>query len=239
MFLQKPMLGTQLDRSDSLNNPVLDLLMNEGHGDRVNDLSGYGNHGTLYGFDFPPTVASGWNPGLDGVCLAFDGSGDYIGVPDSPSLHPTDAITIDVVMNASTQIRDYAGIVSEEISGNTNGWDIRTSIHTSTTTDIQFRCSNGTERVVGNTIKNNQWHRIIGVYDDYILELFVDGMSVDTLASTDGIGVNNSDLVVGALAYGLGNCFTGAIASVRVLPRAMSAFEIMQTQIDPYGVYLR
>ncbi|MEM1631884.1 MAG: LamG domain-containing protein [Thermofilum sp.] len=57
---------------------VLYLWMNEGAGDRVYDLSGNGNHGTIYGATWT-RLASGKS------ALHFDGVDDRVEVPDNPS----------------------------------------------------------------------------------------------------------------------------------------------------------
>jgi predicted GH43/DUF377 family glycosyl hydrolase len=86
MWYQKPPLGTPLDWGNPLNDEaVLAFAMNEGHGDKVEDLSLNGNHGTLKNFAFPPTATSGWNLGEDGIGLKSDGVDDYIEVDSMPA----------------------------------------------------------------------------------------------------------------------------------------------------------
>ncbi|MBU1621815.1 MAG: LamG domain-containing protein, partial [Gammaproteobacteria bacterium] len=41
------------------------------------------NVGTLSGFNDPPIATSGWNAGPHGGALAFDGTNDYVTIPDS------------------------------------------------------------------------------------------------------------------------------------------------------------
>ena len=91
MHLQSPPLGVGLDWSNPLNDElVMHIAMNEGHGDRVYDLSGYGNHGVTGGMAYPPTVDSGWG----GRGMNCDGVDDYINCGNDDSLNITDAITI-------------------------------------------------------------------------------------------------------------------------------------------------
>lgn len=237
MLLQKPMLGTQLDHSDSLNNPVLDLLFNEGHGDKVYDLSGYGNHGTLHGFAFPPTVASGWNPGTDGVGLNFDGSDDYISVPDSPSLKFTKAFMIDVVVKTNASTRQ--SIITKCLDGD-NTLEYHLGINDSGIPyfeiyDVTWRMFNGV-----TAINDGDFHRITVVFlpaNHYYIykdgRLDNDGVTTFSISSTGGA------LHLGGWIPHPDRYLEGTIARVRILPRAMSAFEVMQRQINPYGVYLQ
>ena len=79
-WLQKPPLGVGLDFTHPLAQGLVGCwLFNEGSGDKVNDLSGNGNVGTLQNMAFPSTVVSGWNPGKDGPALAFNaGASNYV-----------------------------------------------------------------------------------------------------------------------------------------------------------------
>jgi len=100
MHFSKPPLGTPLDWENPLNKgTVLALAMNEGHGDKVQDLSLNGNHGKLNGFAFPPTAASGWNPGQTGIVPTMDGVDDHIDCGNNYNL--TDAITVSALINTS------------------------------------------------------------------------------------------------------------------------------------------
>jgi len=65
-----------------------------GAGDKLFDFSGEKNHGDVIG--------PKWVDGPYGWALDFDGSDDYIAVPDSPSLSFTDAITIIAWVNPDT-----------------------------------------------------------------------------------------------------------------------------------------
>ena len=235
MFLSKPMLGTQLDWSNPLNNPVLDLLFNEGHGDRVNDLSGYGNHGTLHGFDFPPTVASGWGPGVDGVALNFDGVDDYIDCGNGPSLRITHGITMDALVyprSFTFGTDDEGGIINKENAYRTllEGAALTTRWATSEVTW-------GDGKRCGFTLPEiNRWYRLTVTYDEYIekVRFYLNGVLSVEKTLTGSIAINNNDVVLGHAGI---DYLYASVARIRILPRCMSAFEIMRTQIDPYGMY--
>ena len=242
MFLQKPMLGTQIDRSDSLNNPVLDhpvldLLMNEGHGDRVNDLSGWGNHGTLYGFDFPPTRTSGWNPGLDGVALTFDGTDDNINCGAAASLDLLGAFTIDILVYL---LDNYQIPIITKFSGST---DTGYGLATGSDDKMLFLIMNGgwaeKQQVVGSVAPLNTWVRYTATADGEYMILYKNGVEVGRTAQTYNPISTSTDLKIGGGGIWSDHYLNGGVSTSRILPRAMSEFEIMQTQIDPYGVYLQ
>ena len=244
MFLQKPMLGTQLDRSDSLNNPVLDLLFNEGHGDRVNDLSGYGNHGTLHGFDFPPSRTSGWNPGMDGVGLNFDGIGDYIDCGANPSLN-LQIMTLSALIFIPSGIdqTDWVTVIQKGLDA-TNEYQYALQFTDCGINTIQMALKDNDSHTftsnsggsVGYSLSTNTWHRVVGTYNQNDLILYVDGIERES----NNVGAKTMDNTAEPVNIGRqksGRNFKGAIARACILPRVMSPFEIMQTQIDPWGVY--
>ena len=239
MFLSKPMLGTQIDWSNPLNDgPVLDLLLNEGHGNIVNDLSGWGNNGTLHGFDFPPTRTSGWNPGMDGVALTFDGTDDYIDFGNNASLNPTKAIAIEVLMYQTANTGTYNFIVGkDEYTYDTKkGYNL--FIKTSNDA-LTWRIGDGVNYhtvTVPYTTYRNRWVDIIATWNGTTQRLYLDYVEVGTPVNWSGIIKYTADknCLIGSQS---GSYFDGAIARSRILPRAMSAFEVMQRQINPYGVY--
>jgi len=118
MWLQKPPLGVPLNLEDPINKGlVMHLAMNAGHGDVVRDLSMYGNHGKLHGFAYPQTVASGWNPGRDGVGLNFDGVDDYVDCGNSLSLNTGSEITFSAWCNIETFPVSYVRICNKGWAG--------------------------------------------------------------------------------------------------------------------------
>ena len=79
----KPPPGSRVDKQIQLAQGLVGCwLFNEGAGRVANDISGYGNHGTLAGMVNPPTATSGWGGGG----LQFDGSDDYVNIADTPTL---------------------------------------------------------------------------------------------------------------------------------------------------------
>ena len=238
MFLQKPMLGTQIDWSNPLNDGVvLDLLMNEGHGDRVNDLSGWGNHGTLHGFGFPPTQASGWNPGRDGVCLTFDGVDGYIDCGNNPSLKPVEAFTIDVSIYQTAYSANY---YDQTIVSNYNWFDSTGFIlGRCGGGSMYFRAGDNSSHEISSSFDLNTLYRFIATLKGTSIKLYKNGILVDSGTLPTPYEASSNPLFIGTDHDHADRVFIGSIAKARILPRAMSAFEVMQTQIDPYGVYLQ
>jgi parallel beta-helix repeat protein len=92
----------------------------------IYDNSTYKNNGTFTG----GLNYSNLTTGARGQALEFDGGNDYINVPDSASLKPTDAITISIWVkpeDGKTNLIDKYGInwsdSAEWTSGGTMSWD--------------------------------------------------------------------------------------------------------------------
>jgi len=73
-YQHKPMLGQQVDRSHPCAKGLVGFwLMNEGTGNRIQDLSGNRITGTL-------VADTHFVPGKFGSALGFDGTGDYVSI---------------------------------------------------------------------------------------------------------------------------------------------------------------
>ena len=91
-------------------------LFDEGSGNTVKDISENGNDGEFVG---DPQ----WVKGKFGEALEFNGTTDYVAVPDSPSLRITDAITIVAwVYIALDQRTQQRGTVLGKWSQIANTW---------------------------------------------------------------------------------------------------------------------
>jgi len=65
--------------------------LDEGTGTTANDISGWGNNGTIYGAAFSTDTPAG-----SGHALSFNGSGNYVDMGNNASLRPTEAITFEM-----------------------------------------------------------------------------------------------------------------------------------------------
>ena len=237
MWFQKPPLGTPLDWGNPLNKgTAMALAMNEGHGDKVQDLSLNGNHGTLENFAFPPSVDSGWNPGQTGIGLKSDGADDHIDCGDNESLKIRDAVTVSALVCLDNG-NDWAGIVGK---GASTGSGYRTIIQAATHKPyFDIKTSGGISSVTSSVAATvGRWHNVVGVYDKgggtNNLGIFVDG--VGSFASWTGtINDTASHMFVGRQGAVYLN---GFIDQPRIMNRPWSAKEVRDYAINPWQVYL-
>jgi len=152
----------------------------------------------------------------------FDGSDDYIAIPDEPSLDLGGSGTISAWFKTSGAGGDYILNFDESTGGR---WGIRVM---SDYLDAQFRdlsgsLISGTQVISTTDVDNNAWHMVIMVYDGIDLILYIDGSEEDrnnapgkTIANITNTGH------IGNHAGGT-SLFNGTIDEVRVSNTGRSA----------------
>ncbi|MEM5814143.1 MAG: LamG-like jellyroll fold domain-containing protein, partial [Candidatus Aenigmatarchaeota archaeon] len=200
---------------------------NEGSGSTTADNSGNGNVGTLFN---NPT----WVDGKFGKALSFDGSNDYVEVPDSQSLRIS---SYSVAVWIKPQVDDdyWTGIVGKPgrnfniwlgESNDPNGGYIHHRFH-STGGGWNDGCPD-TDR---NAIKMNTWNFVVITNDGINCKTYVFNTETYQVSGTvsGNLVVDNTNLQIGRnLDGGNGNYFSGIIDEVRIYNRALSESEIKQ-----------
>ncbi len=232
-WISKPPLGTLLNWAHPLNKGLAGFwLMNEGHGDKINDLSMNGNTGTLKNMAFPPTVASGWNPGRKGVGLQFDGVNNYVDAGNAASIGlGNTSFTIEAWFN---HFSGGSGIIfGKGIQA------IGKRLHLRGGQNTVYRFSFWTDALNSAVYDDrNSYVHIVITYD--ILtgarRIYRNGVQIasdTTTATYDGTG----NIQLGAHTAA-GDYFNGTLTEARIYNRALSAQEIMELYINPYGMFL-
>jgi hypothetical protein len=181
----------------------------------ANDSTANHNDGTLKGNAYFTT-------GNFDNAVSLDGSGDYVEVPDSTFLRPSN-VTVECWVKSST-IKSYQYIVAKYYAGGNASY----GLYTGSSTGLFFYVSDGGYALsndAGTRVWDGNWHHIAGTYDGSTLRLYVDGSEVGTEKSvTKTIGYNTGNLYVGS--YGAGYYFTGLIDEVRIWSSALTAGQL-------------
>jgi hypothetical protein len=174
-------------------------------------------------------------PGIVGQAFSFDGTNSYVRVADSPSLHFTNALTIEAWIYPAS-VGAWHQIVSK--------WGVQDPLQTSYTTSLNPDgriglgvCASGNQSlapVVGTTSTNsvlpNQWTHFAATYDGSALRMYLNGICEDQVAYNQGIFPGTEALAIGAAgAYADGQIlspFAGLIDEAAVYNRALADAEI-------------
>ncbi len=225
-------LNTQEVRSLSSNDKlVLRLSLDQDSGDaQVWDSVTNSNIGTLTNMD----EYTDWVSGKFDNALDFDGSDDYVVIPDDPTWDITDEITVTAwiyptsVSGVQTIIgKNYyfsweLGLLGNNININAREGGTYYSHILST----------------GGGVQINTWNHIAWTYDSSTGEniAYVNGEEVESVTKSGALGTDNYNLFIGdRFCGGLG--FAGVIDDVRIYSRCLDWQEILDlagTIASPY-----
>ncbi len=205
---------------------VLYLPFREGTGTTTYDKSPYGNDGTIYG--------AAWTDGKYGKALEFDGSNDYVSLPDNSILDFDASSSFTWAVWIKTTCPWSSGdrvVIGWRDSEDINPF-IRIIVKYNGLVGFTYRDAGGTwtNRVESspNTVNDGNWHFIVAVRDKSSAnpnKLYVDGVLVDESTDPTTLGFDVDHHEIGR-DYISGAYFDGTIDEVRIYNRALSAEEI-------------
>jgi len=193
--------------------------LDEGEGTTATD-SVDGNHGTLIN-------GPGWTTGQVGSALSFDGSNDYVGIPDSASLDITDAITLEAWVYPTYSPWSGMRIIDKMTVGYSDSYLLDTYPNNKVRMITNPSVLTTTER-----IPTNAWTHIVATFDSNagVQRIYLNGILKAEKIFTPGLKMtlNNRPVRLGANSYLSGNWFRGIMDEVAIYDRAVSAEEIEQ-----------
>jgi hypothetical protein len=194
-----------------------------GTGTTWNDLSGNNNNGTLIN-------GVVWNPILNGGSMVFDGVDDLINCGVTNNIFTNDTFaTIECWFKSSDNgagTVDNGCIIGTRVGKNmmlckgTNG--IAKYLY-DTTTD-------GNQTILGTTdVFDQEWHYIVGVFNNGATIIYIDGVSEGTGTSTAPLDISTShDFGVGGDPQNVNRQVYGQVAIGRVYSKALTSEEVQQ-----------
>ena len=191
--------------------------------DGADDLSGNGHDGVIHGN--PKVVA-----GKFGEALAFNGSTDYVAIPDAPAISELEALS----MSAWIQPLKLGAWVAVAEKGIHLNWSYGFFIEPDGTLSFYVSTGPGNNLVccVGNAaMEIGQWYHIFGSYDGKSVKAYVDGKLEAEMPGADAVHITEG------LPFTIGsrngqNHFGGAVDEVALWDEAIPVEESM----DPLPV---
>lgn len=205
----------------ALQKPVLHLSFEEGTGTTANDRSGNGNNGTLTNMASPATSTSGWsNDGKVGKALSFDGTNDYVSIPNQSYL------TYAADQNASWSLwikRSSVGGTHVLLSKYTGATGIE--INTNPSNQIRFWINNTYLLTSTKIIADTNWHQLLVTMDrSNKTKLYIDGIFDKEASSVTSSTVESSIMRIGANDSGYG--FPGLIDELKIYNYALTPEQV-------------
>ena len=206
----------------SVTNPVAAYAFDEGSGTTTADASGNDNGGTR--------VGASWTTGQFGNALSFDGSGDYVSVPDDDSLDITGELMLEAWI-FPTSLGGYRMIIDKTTTGQPTNYFL---VLFGDEVNFGFFTNGWREHITsGVDLPVDTWSHVAAVYNDTanIVRIYVNGVEVLSEVENRSLIPNGQELRIGIGSPG--EEFIGRIDNVRVTNQALSETEIQDNMNAP------
>jgi hypothetical protein len=159
--------------------------------------------------------------------LAFDGSSDYINIPNESAFDFTDNMTVE----AWIKVNSFTMADQSVITKGTDSWRITRN---GTTNALKFSVNStiflfGTQTYSAagtRSVNDGKWHHVAATFDGAQLVLYIDG-TLDAYYSTSyDIDNSSAPVYIGGNSMAAGNYFNGQMDEVRVWSYALNATTI-------------
>jgi competence protein ComGC len=212
--------------------------LDETSGTTASDSSDNGNHGTLVNMN----PASDWVSGRVGGALDFDGWNDYVQVPDSPSFHIADGISILAWINPEDN-REWRTIASKLAHVPYCRTDLYWFLH-----DRKIGASLAGPCGIWGLwrpnvhISTDEWTHVALTYDGFSMIMYKDGDDRASAWASGSLmlaeGSSTESFYLGRNTE-WGEYFDGKIDDVRLYRRALSEDQVETIynggELDEYG----
>ena len=216
------------------NNSLTNLLLSfntENH-TSVRDHSGYNNNGIISGATWTPD-------GVVGGAYAFYGadSPDYISIPDSTTLDgggTWTAMTIEHWIYLTNNQTNSATIAKMANQANNRSYQIGfQNQYNRLLAGVYIGSDNYKEVTYDTPLLTGVWYHVALTYQSGTgVKLYLNGVSVATIAGTGNIQASTGNNLCIGCRYGTQNFFDGSIDEVKIYPYALTTEQIHQNYLE-------
>lgn len=241
-----PKLGARINWAHPLARGLVSCyLINEGAGSKVKDVTYRENDGTLTGMN----PESDWLGSPLGGSLHFDGSDDFVSIPDTVANSfalRTTGFTLSAWFAPTGEPPANWGRIVSKSNGSTSD-DFALSYAGGTSGDIvkynpAFRVTTGTGvgTIGGTTLAqpNTGWYHVAGTWDLATMRIYVNGVLEDSEARGGVLQDSDERLAIGGHADSALRRQAGYVDDVRLYQRALNDIEIQQLYSRPNDIFL-
>jgi len=215
---------------DGLDNPRFESLVAHFPLDvEANDISSYGNNGTVDGA-IPTTDIQG----VPGGALLFDGEDDQVSVPHAEQYNISNEITVSALVNVA-EMKSGTVVSKGAIINGTGKTPYAISVAGDGSIIFAIVVDNGevTYDLRGSTYELDEWTMITGVVAGGKMSLYIDGELAEEGNAQGVLNTNSAPIIMGSRTQSSGNTLKGSIDDVRLYEAALTAKEIEEL----YGNY--
>jgi hypothetical protein len=188
------------------------------------DASGRNNAGAITG-------ATHTTAGKFGGALSFNGTSNWVTVPDADSLDLTTGMTLEAWVQPTALGSLWRTVILKEQPGNLIYALYAGDGLGRPATDVFTTADKGFSGATALTLST--WVHLAATYDATTQRLFVNGVQVATKATTGAIKVSTGVLRIGGNNSWTNEWFAGLIDEVRVYNKALTAAEIQTDMATP------
>jgi parallel beta-helix repeat protein len=201
------------------------------------------NDGTIYG--------ASWTTGRVDDALSFDGTDDYVLVPDSPNLCPTEAITIEAWIKPEEMDFWWAKMIVIKADSDYWDWNIPASSYEflvrnypegsyNVEFSAEFETGHAGYRTDNGPLTLHEWNHVVATYNGSSMKIYVNNACVLEQPQSGVIKhswLPNMTLQIGSFistrpGYDSVCYFHGSIDEVAVYSRALTDEEIQEHYLN-------
>ncbi|MBU1038852.1 DUF2341 domain-containing protein [Patescibacteria group bacterium] len=217
----EPTIGT-LGSEEKGEGPVGYWRFDEGYGTSTADSTTYLNNASINGATW-----LNQDQCISGRCFSFDGTNDYVSVPDANQIDFTNGITMSAWVKLNSYTMGGANTDRGAITIKASAYYMSVTAGTGKLASF-FYGVDANHRDSNTAIPLNQWTHVAITWDGSNIKWYLNGVLDKTYAATGTITTNGNALNIGMESAGYGRALNGFIDEVKFYNYGRNETQIKQ-----------